>query len=209
MALCGAPGVCAAAPEMTFRLASVSATGACKGACPKAIVADGEIGDSTPEDFVRFVKANIDDRSVRAVVLLNSPGGKVFSSMRFGKMLRAVGAAAIIARSDESTGALRAGSCFSACVYALMGAVKRVAPEASRVGVHRMYSEEGGPDPTGSGAMRKKFADSEMRDILTQYAVKMGVARAVIDFAENTPNEQIQILSTQDMRRWRLASPQF
>ena len=38
-------------------------------------------------------------------------------------------------------GAVYSGRCYSACVYALMGAATRVAPPQSRVGIHRMGRE--------------------------------------------------------------------
>ena len=34
------------------------------------------------------------------------------------------------------------GGCYSACVYALMGAEKRVIPHGSKVGIHRMFTYE-------------------------------------------------------------------
>lgn len=201
-----------AAPDMRFRLTSVGDPATCNGACPKAIVAEGEIVESTPAEFIAFVRRNASDRAARAVVFIHSPGGKVIASMALGRAFRAVGAAAIVARvapDGQGGGALKAGTCYSACVYALMGAVKRVAPPGSRLGVHRMYTYEAGPDPTGSGASRRRFDDGGMGGALAKYSADMGVSADLIYFAERTPSESIVVLSPKDIARWRLATPKF
>lgn len=203
-----AAGPARAAPDMTFRVAPVGDPARCGTRCPKAIVAEGEIVESTPAAFVDFARRNARDPAVRSVIFIHSPGGKVIASMELGRAFRAIGAAAVVARV-RSDGSLVAGTCFSACVYALMGAVKRVAPSGSRLGIHRMYTFENGPDPTGSGQQRRRFDDGGMRDMLAKYSAKMGVSSDLIHFAERTPSDSILMLSPRDIARWRLASPNF
>ncbi len=197
-----------AAPDMTFRMAPVGDPAKCGARCPKAIVAEGEIVESTPATFVDFVRRNARDPSLRSVIFIHSPGGKVIASMALGRAFRAVGAAAIVARVSGDGGVV-AGTCFSACVYALMGAVKRVAPTGSKLGVHRMYTFEQGPDPTGSGAQRRRFDHGGMRDMLAKYSARMGVSGDLVEFAERTPSDSILMLSPRDIARWRLATPNF
>ncbi|HMN74206.1 MAG TPA: hypothetical protein PKA55_20275 [Rhodoblastus sp.] len=200
-----------ASADMQFSLTTIG--GNCGAHCPQAIVADGEITDATPDEFVAFVRANSRAGNVRSVVLLNSPGGKVVASMELGRVFRKVGAATIVARAvsdSEGRSHLAAGRCFSACVYALMGGRKRVVPAQSLVGIHRMFALEAGADPAGgSGGARRRFDNGDMRDTLARYSQAMGVSRDLINRAESTPTESIHVLSPQEVARWRLGSSRF
>ena len=203
----------AARAEMTFRLTPVVDAARCGARCPLAIVADGEIVDSTPDSFLAFVQSNAGAGDVRSIVLLNSPGGKVVASMELGRVFRKVGAATIVARAvsdDAGQGRLASGRCFSACVYALMGGRKRVVPAQSVVGIHRMFAVEGGADPAGGGGARgRRFDDGGMRGVLARYSTAMGVSRDLINVAEQTPTDSIHVLSAQEVARWRLGSSRF
>ncbi len=207
-----AAGFCAPArAEMTFSLASLG--GACGARCPQAIVADGEISDSTPDEFLSFVRSHARSGDVRSIVLLNSPGGKVVASMELGRVFRKVGAATIVARAvtdSDGRSHLAAGRCFSACVYALMGGRKRVVPTQSLVGVHRMFALEAGVDPAGSGGgARRRFDNGDMRGALSRYSQAMGVSGDLINTAERTPTDSLHVLSPQEVARWRLGSSHF
>jgi len=203
----------AAAQAMSFRLAPVVSPESCRGPCPNAIVADGEITDETPDEFMAFVGSRArGGGDVRSIVLLNSPGGKVVAAMKLGRMFRAVGAAAIVARAGEGPDGrvhIMAGRCFSACVYALMGGRKRVVPTQSLVGIHRMFAMDGGIDPTGAHERQRRYDDGGMRDALAKYSSDMGVSRDLINRAEQTSTDSIHILSPQEIARWRLGSSRF
>ena len=62
-----------------------------------AVAADGDITDPTASEFWPSLRAN-GNRDLHSVVLINSPGGKVVGSMEFGRVLRKIGALAIVAR---------------------------------------------------------------------------------------------------------------
>ena len=118
------------------------------------IAATGEITDETPRQFLEFVQENVNQARLHAVVFLNSPGGKVAASMELGREFRRLGAAAIVARFDPNAGGRGVSSfvgarCLSACVYALIGAKKRVIPPESLVGIHRMFAYVDSVDATG------------------------------------------------------------
>jgi hypothetical protein len=197
---------------MSFRLAKLEARN-CGGKCPRVIVADGIIEEDTPEAFVGFLQSVADAPNLRDVVVINSPGGRVVASMRLGAALRKLQAAVIVARFGDENDDLNSpsgGQCMSACVYALMGGARRVVPPASRLGIHRMSSQE-----SGGGVGRffapgsPSYASPDMVDALAGYAAQMGVSPTVIRVAERIPPEEIHIISPSELRRWRLASPKF
>jgi hypothetical protein len=194
---------------MSFRLAKLAARN-CGGQCPRVIVADGIIEEDTPEAFVGFLQSVADAPNLRDVVVINSPGGRVVASMRLGAALRKLQAAVIVARfgdGDDDLNSPSGGQCMSACVYALMGGARRVVPPASRLGIHRMSSQENG---AGVGRFfspgAPSYASPDMVDALAGYAAQMGVSPTVIRVAERIPPEEIHIISPAELRRWRLAS---
>ncbi|MDB5568981.1 MAG: hypothetical protein JWN93_164 [Hyphomicrobiales bacterium] len=201
----GAGGAFAA--PMTFRLADVGQGGNCGAKCVQVIVADGEIGESTPEDFAAFVRQQRLNPKARGVVFLNSPGGRVVASMTLGRMFRRAGAAVVVARVGQ--GRFSAAQCFSACVYALIGAKKRVVPPGSLVGIHRMFMYERFGGNEGSENLSRVYATPDLVDRLGDYAGTMGVSRELVYTAERVGSDQVHIVSPQEMRRWRLGVEKF
>lgn len=204
--------VSAPASAMTFTLAPVGNPQQCGARCPKIIIAEGEIGVDTPERFLAFLRQNIRDRSVRAVVLMNSPGGVVTSSMRLGTLFRQAGTAVVVARVGGITPAgqpvFAAANCASACVYALIGAKKRVVPPQSRLVLHRMFAYE--TFGTANGLERQKtYRNSHLYNQLSRYARSMGVNPEVIRQAESVPPEKVRVVTAAEIRRWRLADQKF
>ncbi len=195
---------------MSFRLASIEGRG-CAARCPRVIVAEGAIGEDTPQAFVGFLRSVADSPGLRDVVVINSPGGRVVASMRLGAALRKLGAAVIVARFADDGGRdfAMAGQCMSACVYALMGGVKRVVPPESRIGIHRMSSQEVGSQGRSRRPDRASYASDDMVNALANYAAQMGVNPTVIRVAERIAPEEIHIVSPAELQRWRLASPKF
>ena len=195
---------------MSFRLASIEGRG-CGARCPRVIVAEGAIAEDTPQAFVGFLRSVADSPGLRDVVVINSPGGRVVASMRLGSALRKLGAAVIVARFADDGGRdfAIAGQCMSACVYALMGGVRRVVPPESRVGIHRMSSQEIGGQGRSRRSEGPSFASSEMVDALANYAAQMGVNPTIIRVAERISPEEIHIVSPAELQRWRLASSRF
>jgi hypothetical protein len=184
----------------------------CGSKCPEVIVADGVIETDTAEAFVDFAKSTARSPDLRAIVLINSPGGNVVASMQFGSVLRQLHMAAIVARMNSNGAAPEpvAGRCISACVYAIMGAVKRVVPRESQVGLHRMSIIENttnrGRSVSGS---TRSFADSQMVSGLARYAARMGVSSALVATAEGLRPDEVHMLSPAELTRWRLATSRF
>ena len=77
----------------------------------------------------------------------------MLASMEMGAVLRKAGAEVVVARlaaDGDGGAAVISADCFSACVYALMGASKRVIPVQSHVGIHRMFAYQDELDANGT-----------------------------------------------------------
>jgi hypothetical protein len=204
-------GLCAGAPaqaaEMSFRLESLVDQGKCRENCPQVIAAEGEIVESTPQDFVDFVREHVRDVNLRSVVFINSQGGRVVASMELGHALRRIGAATVVARIQSDGGESRfiSGACLSACVYAFMGGKQRVVPPQSRIGVHRMFTNEVESSFFGPTTVRHRYDDGSMAKMLEDYSARMGVSRELVRHAEQTSSSTIHLVTSAEMSRWRLA----
>jgi hypothetical protein len=201
------------AEDMSFQLVSVSRSAGCGDQCPSVITAQGQITDSTPSEFLSFVQGNIGRSDLHAVVFLDSPGGKVVAAMELGRLWRRLGIAAIVGRADpgsSSASQFLAGRCLSACVYALIGAKKRVVPDGSMVGIHRMFFYDGESGLLGDGsAGRRHYDDGGMKALLSHYTSRMGVSPELISIAERISSDNIHILSRAEIARYHLATAKF
>jgi hypothetical protein len=195
--------------SMRFRVEPLE-VGNCGARCPHVIVADGVIETSTPKDFVDFLKSGAEDRNLRRIVFFNSRGGNVVASMAFGHILRELRIAGVIARfHSQGDAGPYVGECLSACVYAMMGAVRRVAPPGSEVALHRMSIVESEGEGWFGQRARRSFADAPMVAVLARYARRMGVSPALVRAAESLPPDTMHMLSPEEMRRWSFAVSQF
>jgi hypothetical protein len=207
LTLCGwlLPAASHAEPgSMTFRVEPLEA-GGCGARCPHVIVADGVIEADTPQAFVDFLRSDSSDSKLRRIVFFNSRGGNVVASMVFGRILRELRVAGVVGRFEAGTPYV--GECLSACVYAMMGAVRRVAPPGSEVALHRMSIVES--EGWGASHLSRSFADPPMVAVLKRYASRMGVSPALVGAAESLPPDTVRVLSRDEMRRWAFATSQF
>ncbi len=195
--------------SMTFRVESRD-VGNCGARCPHVIVAEGVIETSTPQAFVDFLKSGAEDKKLKRIVFLNSRGGNVVASMAFGHILRELKVAGVVGRfhADGEVGPY-VGECLSACVYAMMGAVRRVAPPGSEVALHRMSIVETEGEGWFGHRTTRSFADAPMVAVLARYARRMGVNPALVRAAESLPPDTMHVLSPEEMRRWSFAASQF
>lgn len=198
---------------MSFRIVNFGNPAKCRNKCPEAIAAEGEITERTPDAFLQFVTEHSRDRNLHSVVLLHSPGGRVIASMQFGMALRKIGAAAIVARvgagADGHGGRVSPARCYSACVYALMGARKRVVPPLSQVGIHRMFMLEALRNEETGVMLNRTYATDSLVTRLSDYADQMGVSNELVWTAERINPDRIHILTPRELRRWRLAVGKF
>ena len=153
----------------------------CGVRCPHVIVADGVIESSTPQAFVDFLKSGAEDSKLKRIVFFNSRGGNVVASMTFGHILRELRIAGVVGRFHaEGDPGPYVGECLSACVYAMMGAVRRVAPPGSEVALHRMSIVETEGEGWFGQRTTRSFADAPMVAVLARYARRMGVNPALV-----------------------------
>ncbi len=200
-------GVLADAGSMTFRVEPLQ-TGGCGARCPNVIVADGVIEADTPQAFVEFLRSDSTDPKLRRFVFFNSRGGNVDASIVFGHILRELKVTGVVGRIEGGT--VYVGECLSACVYAMMGTVRRVAPPGSEVALHRMstvVTESGGWG--GPTRVTRSVADAPMVAVLKRYARRMGVSPALVAAAESLPPDTMHVLTREEMRRWSFATGQL
>ncbi len=199
------------ADAMTFSLTRIEGPGFCKPACPLVIVASGQITNSSPQEFVNFLKAVPDISRIRSAVMLNSPGGNVVGALVLGLVWKEMNIAAYVAQPvSDSSGVsrqLRPGRCFSACAYALLGARSRVIPEGSQVGIHRMHVFQAPRDPAEGGFQSPYvFAPNNHVEVLRRYVATVGASPRVVDLAEAVGPESIKILTADEMRALKVST---
>jgi hypothetical protein len=196
---------------MSFHLEPLPDGSGCRSHCPNVIVAEGQIVNSTPQEFLNFLRENASDRDLRTVVFLNSQGGYVVASMELGHIFRRIGAATVVARLGASSrgSRFRKSSCLSACVYAFMGGRKRVAPPGSTLGIHRMFANQERTDRFGDSKNERIYDNGSMAGMLMNYSSRMGVSSDLIRFAEHISSSSIHMVTPGEMARWNLASRVF
>jgi hypothetical protein len=215
--------------QMSFKAIPLADPAVCGARCPTVIQAEGRITQSTATEFVNFAKGVSDRSKLLNIVLIHSPGGSVIGSMQLGAVFRTLGATVVVARvtsgggffsgaqTDSRTGrvipagAITNASCNSACVYAVMGGRKRIIPEQSNIGIHRMQAEiNHGFDPQqGRQVFEKKIGSATQVDTLRSYARTMGIDQKLIVLAESVPHETIKILSAKEVRQFKLGVPKL
>jgi hypothetical protein len=239
-----APGTKTASmpPPIAFFLARGEAN-ACGPGCSEWIGADGAI-DASAASRLRVLLNRLGQR--RLPVFFHSPGGSVEGSLAIGRLMRARGLTAGVARTipqgcdpkqlrEEACDRLeRSGRdlpaqldtastmCFSACVYAIVGAAVREISPGAKLGIHSSSFTFAGSGEHASTkplhrVMRASIEASYER--LGRYFVEMGIDPALVTAAREIANDHIRVLTRADIWRvkidrrgfvedgWRLSSP--
>ena len=127
------------------------------------------------------------------MVYLDSPGGDIATSMKIGRMIR---------RREAWTTARR---CLSACLFAFVGGVNRIAFDISAkgqgLGVHRFYLAETPPSATRADIVKWR---TDVKAKIAAFLMEMDVAPELLSYMEGTPPNQIKILSYDEMQRFGL-----
>lgn len=197
----------AQARKMSFTLLTASGVEGCGKACRIVIRAQGEIDNGAAARFEALVRNHLGKKPKGLTVLLRSGGGLVVAATRLGDMLRKYRATVVVAsvfglnRRNFYVRLARA-QCVSACVYALMGGQRRVAPPGSKVVLHKSVSQT-------NWWKLPQYKDDVLFQYTIGYARRMGVNSNVITFAEKLPPSQLYVATSEELSQWRLAQPAF
>lgn len=210
MVLTGAPAAALAqAGPMQFGLVTRDTPYQLRARGQVGIVALGEIRRDTPARFASFVQEVTNGRRARIVVYLQSTGGYVVASMQLGRQFRRLKATAVVAsavfRNDATI--IAPARCLSACVYALMGASRRIVPQGSTIGIHRMYAERSIKWYQRLTGKSDRISGSDLlSQALRGYASEMGVHPDLIVVADQVSSGSMYMLNRAEMVRWKLLS---
>jgi hypothetical protein len=201
---------------------------ACGPGCREWIAAEGEIDFGSANLLQRLL---LDLGGVRLPVFFNSPGGRVITSMEFGRLVRArqltVGVGHTIPldcdpdpMAEKSCAArIKAGlpieaeldpftaRCDSGCVFVLAGGIVRLIPPGVRLGIHDI-----GIDPVRQSGWSDRaigFGLQSDRARLRNYMRLMGIDDQLSSEAFAIPNESLGYLSRDDAARFGMDPREF
>ncbi|PDT32296.1 hypothetical protein CO660_00215 [Rhizobium sp. L9] len=125
-------------------------------------------------------------------ITFQSPGGNVVAAMKFGRMIRALGADTLQIRSSE---------CASACALAFIGGVHRSA-EAGSIGVHQSsFAEDAGFDRnTAVSAVQAMTAE------IIKYLGEMGVSSDLLQISLSVDSADMRYLTSSEMVQYRMTT---
>ncbi|HLH90480.1 MAG TPA: hypothetical protein VKX28_18665 [Xanthobacteraceae bacterium] len=219
-------------PPMVFFLARGDAD-ACGPGCNQWIGADGAI-DADAARRLRALLGRIGERKLP--IFFHSPGGSVEGALAIGRLMRARGLTAGVAWTvpqgcdakqprEESCDRLKRGGreltaelntettmCFSACVYAIVGAATREIAPGARLGIHSSSFTFGDEDDSASArpsprVMRETIEASYER--LGRYFSEMGIDPDLVSAARAISNDKIRVLSRADIWRFKIDRRRF
>ncbi|MBL3571728.1 hypothetical protein BV509_08225 [Rhodovulum sulfidophilum] len=167
------------------------------------IQADGQIDETTLEDFVTFLDEGPDGLPKR--IRLNSPGGNLLEGIQLGEELRRRGFTTEVGDHEPHPDwpnmpywdftRRTPGVCASACAYAFMGGIERRIDPGSRIGVHQFYRAgraEGFAD--GAPVLVQEGVEQTLVSLLLDYILRMGVdGRILVNAGLSGPDEMYWI----------------
>jgi tetratricopeptide (TPR) repeat protein len=191
--------------------------GTCGPGCNEWIAADGSFDQGVDKRFRAFLGTL---KGREPPIFFNSTGGFMDNAFNVGRMLRerkmAAGVGITIpddcpadkVRDESCRQKLResrtlkaqlrsAGAiCYSACVYAFMGASVRHIAEGARVGVHVPIR----PEPKSRRAAVE--LEDRNRTVRRQYAKQMGIDLGLVELADGTPYLNMHVLTRDEIARF-------
>lgn len=208
----------------------------CGPGCAEWIAADGTIDAAAPARL-RAVLAKLGQRNLP--VYFHSPGGSVGGAIEIGRIMRARGMTAGVARTipqgcdarldrEAACDALKRSGralaaelrtvhtlCNSSCVYALIGAKTREVTAGARIGVHTIALGAVGED----GQIKPVIKDTPSRadsatlrranEQLAQYIAEMGIDRGLFEAAAEIRHERVRYISRDEIARFGIDARDF
>ena len=123
-----------------------------------------------------------------AFVVFNSPGGNIDAAMRYGRMIRALRLRTIQIRSLE---------CASACAFAFMGGIERVA-ESGSIGVHQSSIA---PDVDRDADTAVSGVQAVTAEIIA-YFNEMGIDPNLLQLSLTIDSTDIRYLTQAEMQQY-------
>jgi hypothetical protein len=218
-------------PAMAFFLARGDAD-ACGRGCSEWIGADGAI-DADAAQRLRALLNRLGGR--KPPIFFHSPGGSVEGSLAIGRLMRARGLTAGVAwtvpqgcdskqpREEACDRLKRSGRdlpaqldtgatmCFSACVYAIVGAAVRDIAPGAKLGIHSssftFADEDHAMARLSSRVMRETIEASY--DRLGRYFSEMGIDPDLVAAARAISNDKIRVLTRAEIWRFKIDRRRF
>jgi len=212
-------------PSMVFFVAQGDAN-SCGPGCSEWIGADGAI-DAGSAGRLRALLNRLGDRKLP--IYFHSPGGSVEGALAIGRLMRARGLTAGVAwtvpqgcdakqpREAACDRIKRSGRdlpaqldtgwtmCFSACVYAIVGAAVRDIAPGARLGIHSSsftFADRDDHIQPPPREMRETIEASYAR--LGRYFTEMGIDPALVAAAREISNDRIRVLTRAEIWRFKI-----
>ena len=206
-------------PEPMIFFIAKGEPNACGPGCSEWIAAEGRFEGPQVERRFRDLLDTLKGRNIP--IVFNSLGGVIGEALVLGRILRErrmaasvgesypVGCTARIAadqscrRIMEANRELKArlrttgAECYSACVYALLGASARHVPPDARVGIHASA-------PTAVSSRPGAPTDEQLHNNRKRYILEMGANPGLQDAAIKTPPPGVHVLSREELVRYRV-----
>lgn len=158
-------------------IASINTFGAFSLPADENVISlNGEIADTTAQDFLRALKARPNAR----VLLLNSPGGYVDTALIIARE---------VSRREMATMVAAGDGCYSACSYIFFAGAPRQAD--GELGVHQISAE----------VADLVLAQTTLSDVIAALN-EYGVQQTVIIRMLRTPPEEMYVFTKTELSAW-------
>ncbi len=155
------------------------------------ITLTGQIAPGDSERFAEFL-TTVDPVPTQA--FLNSPGGSVQDALAMGRQMRGAGIATRMTATDV---------CLSACPYILASGTTRTVEDGAMVGVHQHYFGENTALPAFMAVEDIQRGQGEVMVYLSE----MDIDPLIMRHALVTPPDEIYLLTSDEMKTYRLTTP--
>lgn len=182
------------------------------------VLAEGTLDKGTTDKLKAFIAHNeYQTKNIR----FNSPGGDLIEALKLGEVLREDKWDTFVGEEYPSRTSTPAGyvtqqsNCYSACVYAFAGGVRRTADDKS-LGVHQFYRPDDAVRPTDKTLSAVDVANMQhLAAMLNEYVRGMGIDPRLVSMASEitpwnpsaylvAPNSSLSIWTILRLRPMRL-----
>jgi len=174
-----------------------------------AVVAQGRIQGNETGRLLSFLQATSGASAARTLIL-SSPGGNMVSALHLGEIVRRLGLRTSVGRIGVNSfgqPVLTSGLCGSACVFVLMGGVRRTLSPGSVIGLH---SPQISVFSRGSSYVVDPVTSQHViratEPVLRSYARHMGVSPTLIGIAHGVPHHSARVLTPSEINRYGLVT---